>query len=109
MTLLPAAANVSVEAAKVRDYLLNTGHPLNGGKAAFFAAFGFVIDRWEILREALRMHPLANEVIDSQQSVHGTKFAVRCSIATPDGRDPCITTVWIVDRNQPPRLITAYP
>ena len=73
MTLLPAAANVSVEAAKVRGYLLNAAHPRNGGKATFFAAFGFVIERWEILRDALRRHPLANEIIDTQQSVHGTK------------------------------------
>ena len=38
---LPNAHEAVVPAAKVRFYLLDPTHPGNGGKAAFFAAFGF--------------------------------------------------------------------
>ena len=39
----------------------------------------------------------------------GIKYEVECSLATPDGRNPCIRTVWISQAEQPPRLITAHP
>ena len=38
---LPGAHAAVVPDAKARDYLLDPGHPGNGGKAAFFNAFGF--------------------------------------------------------------------
>jgi hypothetical protein len=109
MTFLPDAGNAMVEESKVVGYLLNAGHPKNGGKSVFFAAFGFAIDQWDLLRDALRRHPVANRVADTQQSPHGVKYAVRCFIETPDGRDPCITSIWITDGVGPPRLVTAYP
>lgn len=109
MTFIPGAGNAVVEEAKIVRYLLNAAHPKNGGKSAFFAALGFAIDRWEVLRDALRRHPIANPIADFQQSPHGIKYVVRCSIETPDGRNPCITSVWITDGIGPPRLVTAYP
>ena len=109
MSLLPAAGDARADEAKIVGYLLNAAHPQNGGRAAFFAAFGFAIDRWQVLRAALRMHPTANHVADVERSPHGIKYVVRCSTETPDGRDPCVTTIWIVDVIGPPRLVTAYP
>jgi len=109
VTLLPDAASADVAPAKVAGYLLNTAHPRNGGKAAFFAAFGFDITQWDVLRDALRQHPLANDVVSSQRSPHGNKHVVRCSMMSPDGRNPCITTIWITDGDGPPRFVTAYP
>lgn len=61
------------------------------------------------MRGALLAHPVANPVAATKASPHGIKYEVRCSIATPDGRDPCTTTVWIVEGGRPPRLVTAYP
>ncbi len=41
---------------------------------------------------------------------YGTKFVVRCSIETPDGRSPCVFTVWMREEgNDLSRLVTAYP
>ena len=40
-----------------------------------------------------------------------TKYVVRCAVETPDGRNPCIVSVWAIeeaDRTRP-RLLTAYP
>jgi hypothetical protein len=39
---------------------------------------------------------------------HGLKYEVKCTLRTPDGRDPCLTTIWTVERGRPPRLVTAY-
>lgn len=82
-----------VEEAKVRDYLLNPNHPGNHGKAALFQAFGFQAARWEEMRDALRKHPAENEAARTAQNPHGMKYEVRCSLRSPDGRDPCLTTV----------------
>jgi hypothetical protein len=106
---LPSAAAAEVEESKVRGYLLNSGHPQNGGKAAYFGAFGFVAEDWIAMRDALVEHALVNQIAGTSQSRHGTKHLVRCTIVTPDARNPCITTVWIIDGNRPPRLVTSYP
>jgi hypothetical protein len=35
---------------------------------------------------------------------------LKCEIKTPDERNPCIVTVWIVENGQEvPKLVTAYP
>jgi hypothetical protein len=109
MTHLPGAAAAMVEEDKVRLYLLDPAHPQNGGKAGFFRSFGFDPIRWTEMARSLRDHPLVNPVTKTLTTVHGAKHLVRCSVRTPDGRNPCITTVWITEANRPPRLVTAYP
>ena len=109
MTHLPGAGAVTVEEAKVRAYLLDTAHPQNGGKAGFFRAFGFDPERWSEMAAALGQHPIVNHVTQTSMSPHGAKHVVRCLLRTPDGRDPCITTIWMTEPNHPPRLVTAYP
>jgi hypothetical protein len=37
------------------------------------------------------------------------KVMVRCRLRTPDGSDPCILTVWMVEDTGMPRLMTAFP
>ncbi|MBV9734399.1 MAG: hypothetical protein JO209_00715 [Acidisphaera sp.] len=39
----------------------------------------------------------------------GIKYVVRCVLTTPDGRDPCVLSVWIDDAVGRPRFVTAYP
>jgi hypothetical protein len=108
MSRLPAADSALVEDKKVRDYLLNPDNQDNKGEAALFQAFGFTRDAWDILRNTLRAHPLQNEIAETSQSPHGIKYVVQCTARTPDGRNPRITTVWIIEGNRPPRLVTAY-
>ncbi len=109
MTQLPGAASAVVDEAKIRVYLLDPTHPRNGGKAGFFLSFGFQPSRWTEMAKALLEHPLTNPVAATSASVHGAKHVVRCSIQTPDGRNPCVTTVWMTQIGHNPRLITAYP
>jgi hypothetical protein len=107
MTRLPGADAALVDARKVSAYLLDATHPQNGGKARFFHDHGFDADT---LAASLAQHPIRHPVAAEQANAHGHKFVVHCALASPDGRDPCITSVWIIDAGaQQPRLVTAYP
>jgi hypothetical protein len=57
----------------------------------------------------LKRHGLENPVAEATSSPHGTKYLVACHIVTPDGRNPCIRSVWIDEGDQQPRLVTAHP
>ena len=99
-----------VAAAKVTTYLLDLGHPTGASKARFLIRFGFDPAQPEALIEALRRHPDDNDVIETQMTEHGVRNVVQCRVRTPDGRDPCIRTVWILDTGSSVhRCVTAYP
>ena len=51
---LPDVDHVIIEEVKVVDYLLDAAHPGNGGKAAFFAKWGFTAANWSALAQASR-------------------------------------------------------
>jgi filamentous hemagglutinin len=106
---VPDAIRAVVAPAKVRDYLLSREQPDNGGKSEFFALFGFSRERWSELQLALVAHPSDNDVVRVVPAGDGMRYRVRCNLVSPDGRDPCITTIWAVETGQPPRLITAFP
>jgi hypothetical protein len=104
---LPSGAEVAP--AKVRDYLLNPDNSQNRGKSTLFTAFGFRRDDWQELAAALQRHSIDNDIIETSVSPHSTKHVVRCQLMTPDGRNPCLTTVWIIDTGATlARLVTAY-
>jgi hypothetical protein len=107
--MLPNGAQVRVAPEKVRDYLLNAENLQNRGKAGRFTQFGFSRAEWQLLSSALERHALENPVSQQAVSEHGTKYVVTCHLATPDGRNPCMNTVWIIEPGHPaPRLVTAY-
>jgi hypothetical protein len=99
-----------VEREKITEYLLNPGHPENGGKARFFAALGFQRGDWATLGAAFRSLALGSSVVKRLDSAHGEKYVVDGQIESPSGRMLWVRTVWIVDRGRDaPRLVTAYP
>ena len=107
---LPRLRSLLVDRAKVVTYLLNREHPDGRHKAAFFERFGFKVEEWTVLTEALRAHGRTHPVVTLVESSHGTRYIVEGEIVTPDGRNPRIRTVWLVEaKTTPPRLITAYP
>jgi len=109
MTRLPNADDAVVPHAKVRDYLLYAAHPKNGGKAAFFERFGFGRAAFLTLADALRFHPIRNPMVETVPIQWGMKYIVQCTLLTPDGRNPCIQSIWIIEAEGPPRLVSAYP
>jgi len=107
---LPNASHVLVEREKIVDYLLNLTHRYGASKARFFAAFGFRLEEWERLAEAFREHARISEVTRTRETGHGPQFEVEGELQCPDGRRPCVRTVWQLDKGEvAPRLITAYP
>ena len=110
MSQLPRAANAILDDRKITQYLLNTVHPTGASKAKFFMSFGFSPGNWLELKNALLNHPQNNPVANQASNPFGQKFEVRCSLVPPDGRNPCIVSVWIIEPPDPnPRFITAYP
>lgn len=107
---LPNAHLASVPEAKVTRYLLNPAHPAGGSKAVFFLRFGFRADRWRQLAEALLRHAKENEVVRTEQTRHGTRYAVDGPLAAPDGTVLNVRSAWYIDPGgDRPRFVTAHP
>ena len=52
----------------------------------------------------------ADSVDGATDTGFGVKYKLSCEIQTPDKRNPCIITIWIVEAGmKAPKLITAYP
>jgi hypothetical protein len=79
------------------------------GKAKFFGSYGFDPARPLELDAALRLHPVLNPYDSWHKTVHGIKIVIKCTLPTPDHRNPCVKTVWIIDAGQTmPRFVTGY-
>ena len=108
--MLPDASRARIDRAKVVDYLFSRTHPDGRSKAEFFARFGFRVEDWQLLADALKAVGISNPVAGVVQSAHGTRYTVDGPIQSPDGRTPRVRTVWIVEPGRPgPRLVSAYP
>ncbi len=107
---LPNAERAIVDSGKVTNYLLNAGHPDNGGKARFFVGLGFALSDPVRLIGALRAIAVAGDMVQQVDSPHGPLYVVDGPVESPGGKRPIVRTVWIVDTGQDlPRLVTAYP
>jgi hypothetical protein len=107
---LPAADRAVVELTKMTEYLLNAGHPDNGGKARFFESCGFSASEPGRLVAALKDGAAGGEVVLHVSSIHGTKYVVDGRLGSSGSQGAFVRTVWIVDKGQEfPRLVTAYP
>ncbi len=107
---LPGADCAEIGAAKVRDYLLSSQHPVGRFKAAFFARLGYTRSSWARLRDDLLAVALSGEVTLGEAPAYGQKYEVRATVEGPTGRRADIVSVWIVLKGQDrPRLVTAFP
>ena len=105
----PDAEHAIVSEEKARDYLLNLNHPVGGPKAAWFISLGYAQDRWhELADDLLRLARTSNDFV-AKASPCGVKYEVAGEIGQAGHRPGSVVTVWIVEENQPPRLVTAYP
>lgn len=105
MSFVPNADRAIIAPARLECLLVK-----NAGKAKFFRLFGFDPTQPRELERALRWHVRNRHYHSDLPTAHGVKYEVRCSAPSPDRRDPCIVTVWIVDAGQvAPCFVTAYP
>ena len=106
---LPQRETLNVEEKKALQYLLNLESKDGASKARFFLGRGFTREAWGEFADALRTHGSTRPVVGSRQTPFGQNYTLECDITTPDGRNPCVLTVWTIEGEDPPRLVTAYP
>lgn len=106
---IPDAQRAAVEDTKVRDYLLNLEHPDGGAKAIWFHSLGYARDGWRLLAEDLIAIARNCDNFETETSKFGIKYKVTGSVGRPNHRPGKVLTVWIVEDDDPPRLVTAYP
>lgn len=105
---LPNLEEALIEEQKITEYLLSEDN--SGGKKGFFTGFGFLLNEWQLLRDALFNHAKANEVTKVVESEHGIKYIIEGEMQTPDGRSTQVRAIWIIDTGKDaPRLVTSYP
>jgi len=106
---LPNAEKAIIDPRKIRDYLLSSGHPVGRFKAHIFARLGFSRGTWQEFRAQLEAIALHGEAEESARTDHGQKYIVRGTVRHTAGRAD-VLTVWIIlDGEDAPRFVTAYP
>ena len=107
---LPNHEQAIVPQRKIAAYLLSHSHRDGRSKARFFAQFGFSVQNWEELAQALRQHAAGHEITKLENSSFGMRYIIEGPITTPDGRTPLIRSVWFVANGETiPQFATAYP
>lgn len=106
---IPDADRAFVPDEKVLDYLLNLAHPDGGPKAIWFHSLGYDHDEWKQLAQDLLAIAQDCERFDTETTAFGVKYKASGQVARPGHRPGIVLTVWIVEDDGPPRLVTAYP
>ena len=106
---IPNAEQAIVSREKVYDYLLNLDHPDGGSKALWFRSLGYEQPNWRTLANDLLEIAKSCEHFDTQRSPHGVKYIASGMISRLEHRPGRVPTVWIVEDDDPTRLVTAYP
>lgn len=110
MAKVPNADRAIIDPRKITHYLLSLSHPVGSAKARFLLRFGFRQDRPQRLTEALRRHIMDHAISETDATPHGVIHAVDGALPTPDGRAPCVRTVWIIKAGENiPRFVTLVP
>jgi hypothetical protein len=107
---LPNSDHSVVDNDKIDKYLLSDVHTDGKHKAAFFKRFGFSNGEPEIIVTSLKEHAIDRDVVGTEDNAQGKKYELVCEFKTPDFRNPCIRSIWIIKHNETfPRFVTAYP
>lgn len=108
MKRLPHARKALIDAAKIRDYLLDPYHGDGGPKAAAFFRYGFERKDWQVLARALIEHVAENLAYFSKVEDGQEVWVVEGALRTPSGAWPLVRSVWAIKDGGLPRLLSAY-
>jgi hypothetical protein len=106
---IPDAGRALVSREKVHDYLLNLDHPDGGSKAIWFRSLGYEQSDWQMLANDLLEIARNCDHFDTEPTPFGVKYKAAGLVSRPNHRPGRVLTVWIVEDDDPPRLVTAYP
>ena len=106
---LPNKSRAYVPLEKVVDYLLSETHPVGKSKAKYFRSYGFTDETAGELVQGLLTIAQNFSVESSERSRFGVKYVLDGELETPNGDMIQVTTVWIIESDDIPRFVTAYP
>lgn len=106
---IPDAELAIVGRDKVHGYLLNLEHPDGGAKAVWFHGLGYEREDWHLLADDLLAIARTCDHYRTEQSPYGVKYKVSGVVGRPGYRPGRVLAVWIVEPDEAPRLVTAYP
>ena len=96
--------------AKIVNYLLSATHRDGKSKERFFTRFGFSIERWGDLANALLRHAAENQVVNTERSPFGRRYVIDGIMHAVDGRTPRVRCIWFIEEGDDiPQFATAYP
>jgi hypothetical protein len=90
---LPNLELAFVAEAKIVRYLLDLSSEHGRPKARFFLSFGFTIEAWGIMADAITQHAGEHEVTKIEQRPFGVHYVIEGSLKTPDGRNPLVRVI----------------
>ena len=110
MSFLPNADKAVIAQEKLTGYLLSSDHTSGKPKAAFFKRFGYHKSNWRVIENDLRELIFSQHIQETKKTQFGTKYIITGPIISPSGETIQVLTVWVIlDREDFPRFITAYP
>jgi hypothetical protein len=108
--MLPHIENAYIPKEKITGYLLSNTHRDGKTKAILFNRFGFSLNNWQELANALLKHAQENQIIKTEISKFGTKYLIDGSLSTPQKKLLMIRSIWFIEAGKnTPVFVTAYP
>lgn len=109
---VPGAEEAVADAAKFTEYLLNLNHPNGGGKARFFLAMGWGIERAAELREFFlaQLPYVEGRFTRESEFIEGAlHYQAFIELPRSNGGFAAVGTYWLVHPDHPTKFLTAYP
>ena len=106
---IPDAETAIVTRDKVHGYLLNLDHSDGGSKPIWFHSLGYGRENWQLLAEDLLKIARTCDRYATERSPYGLKYKASGTVGRPGYRPGRVVTVWIVEPDESPRLVTAFP
>lgn len=109
---LPHRRNAVIRRGKSINYLLSLIHEDGKSKAKFFREIGFNETNIDEFEQALLKIGQSNAVdsVDKEKSRYVIKYVIFGLIASPNGRQYQVKTVWAIEAGSKiPHLVTALP
>jgi hypothetical protein len=106
----PHLERAVVPMEKLTAYLLSDTHPDGAPKAEFYRRFGYGLDNWQALAQALLNHAAEHGIFKEEATPFGVRYVIEGPLTAADGRRPNLRSIWFIDTDTDiPRLMTAYP
>jgi hypothetical protein len=106
---LPRADRAVVDREKLEGYLLNPQHEVGRHKARVFtSALGIRQRDWHYLRDRLLAAVVDAPVSGVRETSWGSLYEVVLAVEGLNGQTRRLMTVWSVEGDEPPRLVTAF-